>query len=187
MGYIMLAILVEEVSGLTLREYTDKYVFKPLGMDNTFFADDAVELIKNRAYGYSKDVDGNYVNDMTNLFVVGDGGLHTTINDMQKWDAQFYTPKLGKNPVTFMEEFMLPNSSLPVNPDSGADIFYANGQGISKSENGLLVSHSGGWLGANIMYRRYPDNQFMNLVMCSNTSINATNIADEIDKWYFNK
>lgn len=187
MGYIMLAILVEEVSGLTLREYTDKYVFKPLGMDNTFFADDAVELIKNRAYGYSKDVDGNYVNDMTNLFVVGDGGLHTTINDMQKWDAQFYTPKLGKNPEAFMEEFMLPNSSLPVNPDSGADIFYANGQGISKSENGLLVSHSGGWLGANIMYRRYPDNQFMNLVMCSNTSINATNIADEIDKWYFNK
>ncbi|MGY0580126.1 MAG: serine hydrolase domain-containing protein [Paraglaciecola chathamensis] len=187
MGYIMLAILVEEVSGLTLREYTDKYIFKPLDMNNTFFADNAVELIKNRAYGYAKDESGNYINDMTNLFVVGDGGLHTNISDMQKWNAQFDAPKLGKNPKVFIQEFMLPNSSLPVSPEIGADILYANGQFISKNENGKLVSHSGGWLGANIMYRRYPDNQFMNLVMCSNTSIDVKNIADTIDKWYFSE
>ena len=187
MGYIMLAILVEEVSGLTLREYTDKYIFKPLDMNNTFFADNAVELIKNRAYGYVKDEDGNYINNMTNLFVVGDGGLHINISDMQKWDAHFYSPKLGKNPSAFMKDFMLPNTSLPVNPESGADTFYANGQFISNNENGLLVSHSGGWLGARIMYRRYPENQFMNLIMCSNTSIDDSEIADVIDKWYFSE
>ncbi|MGY0638638.1 MAG: serine hydrolase domain-containing protein, partial [Paraglaciecola chathamensis] len=61
------------------------------------------------------------------------------------------------------------------------------GQFISKNENGKMVSHSGRWLGANIMYRRYPDNQFMNLVMCSNTSIDVKNIADTIDKWYFSE
>lgn len=187
MGYVMLAILVEQVSGLTLREYTDKYIFKPLNMNNTFFADNAVELVKNRAYGYVKDEDGNYINNMTNLFVVGDGGLHTNINDMQKWDAQFYSPKLGENPKAFIQEFMQANSSLPVNPESEAATFYANGQFISKNENGPLVSHSGGWLGARIIYRRYPKSQFMNLVMCSNTSIDAKNIADEIDKWYFSE
>ncbi|MEI8648220.1 hypothetical protein P4S73_10365 [Paraglaciecola sp. Hal342] len=77
-------------------------------MNNTFFADNAVELIKNRAYGYAKDESGNYINDMTNLFVVGDGGLHTNISDMQKWNAQFDAPKLGKNPKVFIQEFMLP-------------------------------------------------------------------------------
>jgi predicted NBD/HSP70 family sugar kinase len=42
MGYVMLAILIEEVSGLTLREYTDKYIFKPLDMNYTFFADNGI-------------------------------------------------------------------------------------------------------------------------------------------------
>lgn len=185
MGYIILAILVEEVSGLTLREYADKHIFKPLEMNNTFFADDANELVNNRAYGYTKDNDGNYINNMTNLFVVGDGGLHTNISDMQKWDAQFYAPKLGKNPTAFIQAFMQPNSSLAVNPVNENETHYANGQFISNSENGLVVHHSGGWLGARIIYRRYPDRQFMNLVMCSNTSIDDRKIADAIDKWYF--
>jgi len=187
MGYVMLAILIEEVSGLTLREYSEQYIFKPLDMNNTFFADNATELVENRAYGYMKDESGKYINNMTNLFVVGDGGLHTNIADMQKWDAQFYAPKLGVNPKTFMRGFMQANSPLTVNPESGSDTFYVNGQFTSMTENGPLVSHSGSWLGASIMYRRYTEKQFMNLVMCSNVSISSREIADAIDEWYFSQ
>ncbi|MGY0583892.1 MAG: hypothetical protein ACW7DV_17675, partial [Paraglaciecola chathamensis] len=59
-----------------------------------------------------------------------------------------------------------------------------------KQKHELLQNHAqtqAKALGANIMYRRYPDNQFMNLVMCSNTSIDVKNIADTIDKWYFSE
>lgn len=187
MGYVMLAILVEEVSGLTLREFSDKHIFTPLGMSNTFFSDHPNEIVKNRAYGYVKNDNGEYENNMTNLFWVGDGGLHTTISDMQKWDAQFYNPKLGNNPKALMQTFMLANSSLKVNPSDGADKLYANGQVISNTDYGFRAAHSGGWLGAYIMYRRYPEKQFMNLVMCSNVSIDSTQIADAIDKWYFER
>ncbi|MGS2721387.1 serine hydrolase domain-containing protein [Paraglaciecola aestuariivivens] len=185
MGYVLLAILVEEVSGLTLREFSDKHIFKPLNMHNTFFSDDATEIVKNRAYGYMQDDDGKYVNNMTNLFWVGDGGLHTTIEDMQKWSQHFYQPKLGKDPQRFMQAFMQANNPIPVNPDKGADTFYANGQFVKQSENGLKVSHGGGWLGARIAYSRYPKEQFMNLVMCSNVSIDAQKIANSIEQWYF--
>lgn len=185
MGYVMLAILVEEVSGLTLREFSNKHIFTPLGMSDTFFADNPTEIVKNRAYGYVKNDHGEYENNMTNLFWVGDGGLHTTVSDMQKWDAQFYNPKLGSNPKALMEKFMQANSSLTINPSDGADILYANGQVLSTTEYGFRAAHSGGWLGAYIMYRRYPEKQFMNLVMCSNVSIDSTQIADAIDKWYF--
>ncbi len=185
MGYVMLAILVEEVSGLTLRKFAEKHIFKPLGMSDTFFADHPTEIVKNRAYGYAKNNDGEYENNMTNLFWVGDGGLHTTIGDMQKWDAQFYSPKLGSKPKALIQKFMLANSPLTMNPDEGADMFYANGQVISNTDYGVQAAHSGGWLGAYIMYRRYPEKQFMNLVMCSNVSIDSAQIADAIDKWYF--
>ncbi|CAD5283077.1 hypothetical protein ALTERO38_50809 [Alteromonas sp. 38] len=41
---------------------------------------------------------------MANVFWVGDGGLHTTIQDIEKWDRQFYKPVLGKEPRKFMHQ-----------------------------------------------------------------------------------
>ena len=51
-GYIILAKLVERISGMTIREFTHKRIFKPLGMRHTFFSDSAEEIIPNRASGY---------------------------------------------------------------------------------------------------------------------------------------
>ena len=48
-GYIILAKLVEQISGLTIREFTNKRIFAPLGMNHTFFSDSAEEIIPNRA------------------------------------------------------------------------------------------------------------------------------------------
>ena len=79
LGYFLLSMLVEEVSGESLREYAARQIFEPLGMSNTFFSDDPVEIVKNRASGYRPEA-GGYVTDMTNLFWVGDGGLHTNVD-----------------------------------------------------------------------------------------------------------
>ena len=73
-------MLIETVSGESLREYAARQIFEPLGMRNTFFSDDPVEIVKNRASGYRPEA-GGYVTDMTNLFWVGDGGLRTNVDD----------------------------------------------------------------------------------------------------------
>lgn len=128
LAYFLLSMLVEEVSGKTLREYSADKIFKPLGMNYTFFSDDPVEIIKNRASGYSKNEDGNYINNMTNLFWVGDGGLHTNLEDLLKWDQNFYTPKLGKNPSKLMQQMNTQNSR-----HSSNNFTYANGQFVGKT------------------------------------------------------
>jgi CubicO group peptidase (beta-lactamase class C family) len=46
LAYFLLSILVEEVSGKSLRDYSDEKIFKPLGMTHTFFSDDLVEIVK---------------------------------------------------------------------------------------------------------------------------------------------
>jgi CubicO group peptidase (beta-lactamase class C family) len=46
LAYFLLSILVEEVSGKSLRDYSDEKIFKPLGMTHTFFSDDPVEIVK---------------------------------------------------------------------------------------------------------------------------------------------
>jgi len=64
-GYIILAKLVERVSGMTIREFTQKRIFKPLGMKHTFFSDSAEEVIPNRASGYRSPEVGKQLNHLT--------------------------------------------------------------------------------------------------------------------------
>ncbi len=177
-AYFLLSMLVERVSGESLREYSDKRIFKPLGMKNTFFSDEPTEIVKNRADGYSKDKEGNYFTNMTNLFWVGDGGLHTTIEDMAKWDAYFYNPILGKEPKQLLSQFMRPN-----NPDITAEgKYYANGQFITEKDGLKIIHHSGGWLGTITNYERIPEKQYSSIVFCNDTSLDIAKLVKELRK-----
>ena len=53
-GYILMAEIVNRVSGMTIREYADKNIFRPLGMTNTFFNDDYSQITKNRVISYTE-------------------------------------------------------------------------------------------------------------------------------------
>jgi len=162
-AYFLLSQLVEVQTGKTLREYASERIFGPLGMTHTFYSDDAVEIIKNRAQGYKPKKGGGYISDMTNIFVVGDGGVHTSINDFIKWDQNFYVPKLGKDPMAFKIKMNTPTSNHKV---EGA--LYAYGQFVSVKDGRTSYSHSGGWLGANSYYIRFQDEKFSIVTLCNN-------------------
>ena len=83
LGYGLLTIIIENTTGMSLRQYAESQIFTPLNMKNTFFNDNVNLIVKNRADGYSTDEDypGQYIINMTNLSNVGDGGVYTTIND----------------------------------------------------------------------------------------------------------
>lgn len=164
-NYFLFSMLVEEVTGQSLRNYAKIKIFDPLGMNDTLFHDDRVEIIKNRASGYKPKEGGGFVNDMTNLYTVGDGGLHTSINDFIKWDQNFYEPKLGKDPQAFLELLNTPNSQIE---DDG--FLYGNGQNIWSDDGHPVFSHSGGWLGFSTYYIRYPDRQLSVVTFCNDAS-----------------
>lgn len=181
LAYFLLSMLVEEVSGKNLRAYADYKIFKPLGMSNTFFSDDPVEIVKNRATGYKKDKDGNYITDMTNLFWVGDGGLHTNLADLLKWDQNFYYPKLGKKPVKLIELMNKPNSNHKENSKA-----YANGQFVGETLERKSYAHSGGWLGTATYYIRFPEEKLSLAMMCNDVSMKVSSIRNNILELYFN-
>ena len=166
LAYFLLSMLVEKVSGESLREYSERKIFKPLGMNNTFFSDDPTEVVKNRASGYKKKQAGGYEIDMTNLFWVGDGGLHTTLADLLKWDGNFYTPTVGKEPEKLMKLFNKPNSNFEVY----AGARYANGQVIGELGGRKAFMHQGVWLGVNTFYARIPEEKFSTMVLCNDAS-----------------
>ena len=167
-------MLVERVSGETLREYSKRRIFKPLGMNNTFFADNLWEIVPNRASGYARRGEGKYINRMTNIFVVGDGGLHTNIEDMAIWNAHFYKPTLGKNPQALMKFMNTPNTDLGNEED--AEYFYANGQYTKRGS----YEHSGGWLGTSTFYTRRPYENTSVAVFCNVGGFDAHVIGFDI-------
>jgi len=183
LAYFLLSMLVEEVSNKSLREYANKQIFAPLGMTSTFFSDDPTEIVKHRAIGYKLKNDGSgYITDMTNLFMVGDGGLHTNLEDMLKWDQNFYSPKLGREPSKLLKQFNTPNSNH-ITRVGGP---YANGQIIiTEIDRRKRFSHSGGWLGTNTYYARFPNEQVSTITMCNNASLTAQNLSRRITNLYF--
>ena len=166
LAYFLLSMLVEEVSGQTLRDFSHEYVFKPLNMKHTFFSDNPVEIVKNRAYGYKQLEDGSYVTDMTNLFWVGDGGLHTNLDDLLRWSDNFLQPKIGKSPQALIDVMNTPNSDQ----QAREGVFYGNGQFIHTFKGYQAYSHSGGWLGTATYFARYPELELSFAMMCNDVS-----------------
>ena len=177
-AYFLLSMLVERVSGESLRDYSEARIFKPLGMSRTFFSDEPTEIVRNRADGYSKNKEGEYFTNMTNLFWVGDGGLHTTVEDMAKWDAYFYNPTLGKEPEKLLAQFMRPNNAEITMEGQK----YANGQFISMNNGIEIISHSGGWLGTVTNYERIPEKNYSSIVFCNDTSVNMDKLVGGLRK-----
>ena len=93
-NYLLLALIVEKVSGVSLPDFTQKYIFGPAGMTHTSWRDSYKKVVPNRGMAYSMR-DGHYQINMPNESVYGPGGLLTTAEDLLKWAAFYLNNKLG--------------------------------------------------------------------------------------------
>src|SRR5207247_8296460 len=69
-------------------------IFEPLGMTSTQYLDDTTRVVPKRATAYSPGSGGFRVN-MSDWNQTGDGAVQTTVEDLARWDENFYAPKVG--------------------------------------------------------------------------------------------
>jgi CubicO group peptidase (beta-lactamase class C family) len=150
-GYFLLARIVERASGKTLGEYAEENIFKPLGMESTKFDESNIDVIRGRAMSY-RHAGEDWAALNSNLELVGDGALHTTIFDMAKWHDNLAKNKLGKGSPDLVEKLM-ETAELK----SGRKLPYAGGLFIDELEGVKRVQHGGDWLGFNAMASWFPD------------------------------
>jgi CubicO group peptidase (beta-lactamase class C family) len=173
-GYILLAVIVERVSGLTLGEYAKKHIFEPLGMNSTRIYEDRTAVIKNRATGYSKNDKGGYsIDHYINFAMGGDGQVLTTVEDLFLWDQNFCDPKVGG------KEFLdLIHTRGILN--SGKELDYAFGLMHGEHRGVKTVHHGGAWGGFRAQLIRVPEHRF-SVVMLSNLgSVNPSALANRV-------
>ncbi len=183
-AYMILASIIEKVSGQSFKDYMAAHIFQPLGMTNTRIYNTRRSLkdtIPNYAYGYVyNDSLMRYIlpdNDPNQNFVIymdgiqGDGIVNSTTGDLLKWD------RAVKNHTLLAESTqkeMLKGQSLS---DTINQSYYGFGVAISKTDLGNLISHSGGWPGYTTFLARNPDSDQTYIVL-SNNSANSPGISN---------
>jgi CubicO group peptidase (beta-lactamase class C family) len=173
-GFTLLAIIVKRVSGMSFREFTTKNIFQPLGMTHTHFRDDHEEVIKHDALGYEQDgKDKPYRMNLTNFDTAGATSLHTTVEDLQLWDENFYHPRVG-GPALIQQ--MLERGKL----NSGEQQDYASGLAIGTYKGLPIVDHAGADAGYRSDMIRFPEQHFSVAVLCNFADTDPSALAHQV-------
>jgi CubicO group peptidase (beta-lactamase class C family) len=136
-GYTLLARVVKQVSCESLRRFTGKHIFEPLGMTATHFRDDHRQLLPGRAYGYTDGGPGRFGLWVPNFDLVGPTSLHTTVEDLLVWAGTLLAPK--RSFAAVVAELLRAGTV-----NNGRRLGYGAGVGLG-SHRGLNVVRHSGW------------------------------------------
>src|SRR5438445_5379635 len=177
-GFFLLSVIVKRVSGKTLREFAGENIFTPLAMTHTQFRDDHTSLIANRAMAYdAKEKAPGYRLNVSYFEQTGDGAVHTSVEDLLKWDENFYSGQIGgKDFLTEVQE----QGKL----NTGKVLDYAKGLFIQDYRGLHTVSHGGAWGGYRAELLRFPGQHFSVACLCNLGSARPSNRAHRVAEVY---
>lgn len=178
-GFTLLAVVVERVTGQTIREFTTERIFEPLGMEATHFHDDHEMIVRNRAWAYAPELEGDFglKNSIPDFDVVGATSLFTTAHELAAWDRNFYTGRVGGEDALerLRERFAL---------NSGDTIAYAHGLSVGSYRGLRTEGHGGADAGYRSQFLRFPDQRFTVAVLCNFPSANPGRRAQLVAEAY---
>jgi CubicO group peptidase (beta-lactamase class C family) len=175
-GYTLLAELVDRVTGMSFRDYTQKHIFEPLGMNDSHFHDDHEMIIKNRTYAY-KLRDGVLKKSISNNEVVGNGHLYTTAEDLTKWMVNLKSGAIGgKAVIEQMEE--------PGVLNNGDTLTYALGLVVNEYRGLRRIGHGGSHSSYRAYLGYFPERDFGVVVLSNLGSFNPSRLAMQVADVY---
>lgn len=168
-GYLLMGVVVQRVTGQSLRRFADSAIFKPLGMTETLFLDDHNEIVTGRATAYSP-IGNRWKINVWNNDLVGQGGIVTSLSDLQKWDENFYSGTLGGREFV---DLLQTTDRL----SGGGENSYAFGLNIQRYRGQPLVEHTGVTGGYRAALFRFPSQHTSLSMLCNVSTANTTALA----------
>lgn len=164
-NYNLLAEIVARVTKQPFSSWTKENIFKPLGMNATFFKEDPGYVYGHKVLCYktSKDV---FIQRPNNYAATGSAALCTSIDDMVKWMKGLDTKQL----ITKNMETLLGTTGHLTN---GSKTQYAFGNFIEEYRGFKKIEHLGLVIGYRTAIARFPD-QKVSVIYFSNDDNNAT-------------
>lgn len=175
-GYVLLALIVERVSGHSLRDFAAERIFTPLGMSHTQFQDGVTSVIPGRAAGYAPK-DSGWRHSFANYDVYGSTNLFTTVGDLLIWEANFEQPRVGDGDLIRL----MSSRAVLTNGDS---VEYGFGLSLVQDRGVRVEEHEGSDPGFHAYLGRYVDQGLVIAILCNTRSANAVALGHSIASIY---
>ena len=172
-GFTLAGIAVKKITGVSLRDYADSVFFKPLGMMSTHFHSDHSEITPNRTSAYYKDENGKWKISIPVFDNYGATSLFTTVEDLAKWDENFYNKKIGGD--EFIKAMMLTGKLNDGTPQN-----YASGLVIGSYKGYRTEGHSGADAGYRSNLLRFPEEHFSVIIFANLANINTASLSNKV-------
>jgi CubicO group peptidase (beta-lactamase class C family) len=141
-AYFMLGVVIEQASGMPYEQFLDARIFKPLGMENSYYGS-WQQVIRNRAAGYQPASSGEGFANATYLSFsqpYAAGSILSTVDDLMKWNEALHAGKVLK-PESLALAFQNHTTS------DGKPIGYGYGWAVTQVAGLNSVEHGGGIFG----------------------------------------
>ena len=130
---------------------------------------------------FPKTSSDRWVNNITRAELVGSENVYTTIEDLARWDQNFYDPKVGGEAV--IGQMLKPGTLNNGNPVSYAGGSYGAGLRLGTYKGLKLVWHAGS-SSSRSEYLRFPDQHFSVLCLCNTGNIDPLELARQVADIY---
>lgn len=169
-NYTLLTAIVESVSGMSFDAYADQ-MFIELGMTNTSFNTNYMEVIPDKALPYSDWGDGIWKQFPMVTDLHGDGFLFTTLMDQLRWEQLVQQKKNAGQTIITKSQKKIPGSTID---NYGFGLKFGNYLGKE------IIFHEGatGSYGAYLI--RFPKDDLSIVAMSNSGSVWNEGIAKEI-------
>ncbi len=177
LNYLILARIIEKVSGQNFFAFLSQQIFVPLGMSDTIDLDHVTDHTPDLATGYVRSALGPLepARDEGPGWSFGCGQVVTTARDLADWDAAFLNGNLLA-PAQAQEE-----TAPPVLAD-GSRSDYALGLFVSHRTGRTMFYHVGQGLGFLALNRIYPAEHAAIVVLTNDSSaLTFQHVADRLE------
>jgi D-alanyl-D-alanine carboxypeptidase len=172
-NYVLLGMIVEQVTGAELAEAMEEYVFEPLGLGDTVFPH-GPEIEGEHSHSYIVAGEDGELYDMTSgidpSITWAAGAIVSTLEDLDVWAEALATGELLEE-ATHEEQLQW----VEMSGTEGAGVGYEYGLGILKL--GDFIGHNGEFSGFQASMFYLPSQQAVVVVML-NCNANQTGSQD---------
>jgi CubicO group peptidase (beta-lactamase class C family) len=168
-GYILLAHIIEEVSGQSYADLLEQTIFAPLKMRNTAYQDNSSGVAK--LYFDHDDTTG--VQFGSPPISEGSGHLYSTSEDLFLWDQALYTDRLlPRDELELMfEPFVRDIGDRTPGMPAALGFGYGYGWFVGRDRGRPIVAGAGGGPAFAALIMRYPEDELVAIMLTNQGGI----------------
>ncbi len=159
-GYILLAYLIERVSGMSYGEYLRKEIFRPAGLERTFVGacDKSWRAEMSTGFGKERQV----VPSTDPSWGMGSGNILSTVEDLYRWDR------------SLQQGLVLSKASVRAMSTASENAWYGYAWFLKERDGRRIVEHSGTGPGSVAWLYRIPAEEIAVAILTNHTHAEDT-------------